>query len=72
LSLEPIQHIGIDARGDLALARAIEVAPPGVLPLFFRHFGISLVSISLSGRAASAFNFARRAFVNGAACPVCS
>jgi len=42
LSLEPIQHIGIDARGDLALARAIEVAR-----LAFFHCSSVISGISL-------------------------
>src|ERR1700691_2291824 len=39
LGLKPIQHVGIDARRNLALAWAIEVAAPGMLPLFVGHLG---------------------------------
>src|ERR1700722_20911438 len=38
LLLQPIQYIGVNASGDLALARAVELPSPGILPLFLRHF----------------------------------
>ncbi len=66
LGFEPVEHVGIDAGGDLALDRPVEHTSAGVLELVFGEGGdIAVVDLALGPGTARAFRWASWASERG-------